>query len=443
MAKKAERDVWAEALQDIAKKHGVEFPIKGELKAEHMPAVYEGLSYPLHPDARQHVSKADNPDRYEMTGYKYQYVVNRLNEVVGLDHWRKQQAVVVDGFENPNPNRKTQHVTFEVTVALGNWREDKVQAGGSSGISAQSCMPFFVAMAEGNHYGGHASMGRPDAYKGGLTDAFKKAAAMLGVGKQAYEQTIDEAFQPTAEEEREAAQERGGKPSAQPETHEPPNDVEQPPASSSNVETMRTAFCAVCKGRTLNRFTILARTYRTVSTKDLTAEELVELTKATTEGIHDTCAGTGKGDKAELVAGIGALMMGYLSDLGTPEESRTGNLLGLEKAFAQAVGKDDYGALTVDELRQQAQGVAERCQELRKVKAVRRDLAKRWLAGMREEAPDASTSELVTALNAAAVTLTGETDIEYEALSLEQLEELDGRMGLGLIHILTGAEKEE
>src|SRR5690606_20554759 len=52
----------------------------------------------------------------------------------------------------------------------------------------------FETLAEAECYGGHDSTEEVNALKGAYTNAFKKTAALLGVGRRAYEGTLDEDF---------------------------------------------------------------------------------------------------------------------------------------------------------------------------------------------------------------------------------------------------------
>jgi hypothetical protein len=57
-------------------------------------------------------------------------------------------------------------------------------------------IPFAEALADG----GHTSFNEADAKKGAFTNALKKAAAMFGCGRQAYEGTLDDDNTPVEED---------------------------------------------------------------------------------------------------------------------------------------------------------------------------------------------------------------------------------------------------
>jgi len=118
---------------------------------------------------------------YDTTGYGYQFVVNRLNEVVakyGL-HWTTQDEIKLLK-EYPS---KSGQIYYEYAGKLTLLLLDDNR----SAVEARAC------------YGGHQSSTHADAMKGAYTNAFKKTAALFGVGADAYEGTIDEDYRPIEE----------------------------------------------------------------------------------------------------------------------------------------------------------------------------------------------------------------------------------------------------
>jgi hypothetical protein len=137
-------------------------------------ALYAALSAPFTEDAIERTEGRTTGRGYDTTGIKYQYVVNRLNEVLGLGGWRTSQTITVR--ETTGGNGRTRHeATCELVLQLGEWGEG-----------------HFKPWAEAHATGGHTSINEADARKGAFTNGLKKAAAMLGCGKQAYEGTLDD-----------------------------------------------------------------------------------------------------------------------------------------------------------------------------------------------------------------------------------------------------------
>ena len=140
--------------------------------------IYAALSAPFPEEAIERTNGSVTGRGYSTTGIKYQYVVNRLNEVLGLGGYRTEQTVTV----RPATTQKGRAVfeaTCEIRLQLGEWVDGQ-----------------FVVFADAHATGGHTSTIESDAKKGSYTNSLKKAAAMLGCGKQAYEGTIDDDNQP-------------------------------------------------------------------------------------------------------------------------------------------------------------------------------------------------------------------------------------------------------
>jgi len=129
----------------------------------------------------ERTSKEVTRKGYDTTGYGYQFVVNRLNEVLtkhGL-HWTTQDDIKLIR-EYPS---KSGQIYYEYAGKLTLLFLDDNRGA----VEARAC------------YGGHQSSTHADAMKGAFTNAFKKTAALYGVGADAYEGTIDEDYRPVEE----------------------------------------------------------------------------------------------------------------------------------------------------------------------------------------------------------------------------------------------------
>ena len=129
------------------------------------------LSAKLPEEAIQRTSKEQTKKGYDTTGYSYQYCVNRLNDILG-EKWGYGYHIlkeITGAYKSGQP-------FFDVTVELSIWINDKE--------NARICV------------GGHTSATFADALKGAITNAFKKTAAFWGIGKEAYEGSIDDDNKP-------------------------------------------------------------------------------------------------------------------------------------------------------------------------------------------------------------------------------------------------------
>jgi len=157
-------------------------PTDALLSRQHLAKVYKQLSAPFEDEAVERTKGAQTRKGYDTTGIKYQFIVDRLNKVLGPGCFRTTQEMAVTEMTRQS-GRTAFSVDVEITLQLGNWG-----------------MHGFNPVAEVFGIGGHTSNSLADAKKGAYTNGFKKAAAMLGVGRQAYAGTIDDDNQPIPEE---------------------------------------------------------------------------------------------------------------------------------------------------------------------------------------------------------------------------------------------------
>jgi hypothetical protein len=109
--------------------------------------VLEKLKAPLPPEA-----VSPNPERPGLSAIKVIYVVERLNEVFGVNGWHMANEVVEKG---------------AMVVVKG----------------ALTIEEYGIRIEQ---YGGNANPDRGDAYKGACTDALSKCASYIGIGMDVY-----------------------------------------------------------------------------------------------------------------------------------------------------------------------------------------------------------------------------------------------------------------
>lgn len=136
--------------------------------------VYLAISGPFPAEAIERTDASVTGKGYSTTGIKYQFIANRLNEVLGVGGYRTEQSITVR-MSTTAKGRTAFEAICDVTLQLGEWDDGAFR-------------PF----AEAHGTGGHTSTQEADAKKGAFSNGFKKAAAMLGCGRQAYEGSIDD-----------------------------------------------------------------------------------------------------------------------------------------------------------------------------------------------------------------------------------------------------------
>lgn len=133
-------------------------------------SLFERLSEPLPGQAIQRTKGTETKKGYDTTGFGYQYEVNRFNEVMGVGGWNWSYKIVKEQEGQFRSGGKFTDITVEATITL------------------------YIDGKEISHTepGGHRSGNYADALKGASTNALKKTAGFFGVGKQAFEGSIDD-----------------------------------------------------------------------------------------------------------------------------------------------------------------------------------------------------------------------------------------------------------
>jgi len=141
---------------------------------EEKKKIYQQLAAPFSEHCIQRTEGRLTGRGYDTSGIGYQFIANRLNEVLGVGGWRAHRTVNVKEVTRSN-GRPAFEAICDITLELGEW------------VSGD-----FVVFAESLADGGHLASSEADARKGAYTNAFKKAAAFFGVGRQAYEGSLDD-----------------------------------------------------------------------------------------------------------------------------------------------------------------------------------------------------------------------------------------------------------
>ena len=161
-------------------------PVQEKKKLQVEPGLYKELAIPLSQvyKGRKLIVKTRSEltkKGYDTTGYRYQFIVNRLNEIVskyGL-HWATQDEIKLQRDYLTKSGQTYFEYAGKLTILL---LDDN-----RSAVDARAC------------YGGHQASTHADAMKGAFTNAFKKTAALFGVGADVYEGAVDEDYLPIAE----------------------------------------------------------------------------------------------------------------------------------------------------------------------------------------------------------------------------------------------------
>lgn len=136
--------------------------------------IYAALAAPFPEHCIQRTEGPITGRGYDTSGIGYQFIANRLNEVLGVGGWRAHRVITVKEITRSN-GRPAFEAIADITLELGSWVDGN-----------------FIVFAEALADGGHVASTEADAGKGAYTNAFKKAAAFFGVGRQACEGSLDD-----------------------------------------------------------------------------------------------------------------------------------------------------------------------------------------------------------------------------------------------------------
>ncbi len=133
---------------------------------QHLYAAVDALPKEAIETAKKEITRKG----YDTTGYQYQYLINVLNEVVTPSMWSFDYTVMKEEKGTWGNGKSFWEITVEMTIEIMGTK--------------RKCV------------GGHRAEMHSDTLKGAITNSLKKTLGMFGVGKKAYEGTIDEDYRP-------------------------------------------------------------------------------------------------------------------------------------------------------------------------------------------------------------------------------------------------------
>ncbi|MFW6173776.1 MAG: hypothetical protein ACOC5T_08530 [Elusimicrobiota bacterium] len=156
-----------------------------DIKPNDLPNVYKLLSEKFPKEA---IVEGRLWYGLETEGPRGQSVINRLNEVLGLNHWHYEYNI------EDELRGKLWSATCGLTLMIGNWKTIKAKASSSETIDVGIDKTVFIPLVSRSWVGGVSHMSRSEAKKGAITNTLKKCAAALGVAKDIYERLAEPEF---------------------------------------------------------------------------------------------------------------------------------------------------------------------------------------------------------------------------------------------------------
>ena len=132
--------------------------------------IYKELSADMPTEAIERSKGSETGKGYDTTGFGYQYIVNRFNDVMGVEGWDCEYKILDTATGTTSGGKNRVSITVETTISI-TFEEKTIK---------KTCV------------GGHVSGIYADALKGAFTNSLKKTAGLFGVGKAAYEGSVDD-----------------------------------------------------------------------------------------------------------------------------------------------------------------------------------------------------------------------------------------------------------
>ena len=176
-------------VKKMAEELGEKIPLESPFTVNDLNKLFPLLRAPIRQDAVEATKGHQTGKGYDTTGYGYQALVDRLNEVVGIGHW---DALVTDttyteGKYSTGRLKFVYELNIRLEIGYPVIKEDP-----ETGLPKR----HWVMVAYKEMVGTHESPVRGDAYKGAYTNGLKKCVGFFGPGADAYLGIIDEDNQP-------------------------------------------------------------------------------------------------------------------------------------------------------------------------------------------------------------------------------------------------------
>jgi hypothetical protein len=175
-------------IPELAKAIGLDIPLQSPFTVNDLNKAFPLFRAVIREDAKEKSRGSETGKGYDTTGYGYQSLVDRLNEVVGIGHW---QAVITNEHYDIGKysTGRAKHI-YELTVRLELGYPEFYKD--EQGLTKR----HWVTITEKDMVGTHESPTRGDAWKGAYTNGLKKCVGFYGPGADAYLGIIDEDNRP-------------------------------------------------------------------------------------------------------------------------------------------------------------------------------------------------------------------------------------------------------
>lgn len=166
--------------------------LKGEIKDEHLEEIFKIIKWYEFP--AEAIQETTHPTmKKKINGYNAQYIINALNEILGMNHWREYGEMTE---EKP----ATAFVSvYKGTFEIGNWKTREFERytyweNGQPLTMEKVNERYFEPLIRHTTYGGSRNLDHWESLKGAKTNFLKKICSYYSLGWKSYALQLDEDF---------------------------------------------------------------------------------------------------------------------------------------------------------------------------------------------------------------------------------------------------------
>lgn len=212
-------------------------PKNGIVKPEDLGAIADAfLSYSFPEEAQQvnsdskYGQKNTKTGKFEVSGYRSQYIINAINEIIGPGNWREY------GTEEVEKPATAYTTIYRGTFEIGNWKNvpavRKITHPDGTIEEITHYNTYFEVLAQFHQTGGSRNMDKWESIKGARTNFLKKVCSYISNGWRAYALVMDEDFQSLPPEDTKKTLPEKPVPGARP---TPPAEAGKPPVAPATA----------------------------------------------------------------------------------------------------------------------------------------------------------------------------------------------------------------
>lgn len=161
--------------------------LKREIKDSDLEEVFKIIKEYEFPD--EAIQQTTHPTmKKEILGYNAQYIINALNEILGMNHWREYGEM-----KEEKPGNAYVSI-YNGTFEIGNWKTTRITEISPDGTRKEYDQRTFEHIVRHTTYWGSRNMDHWESLKGAKTNFLKKICSYYSLGWKSYALQLDDDF---------------------------------------------------------------------------------------------------------------------------------------------------------------------------------------------------------------------------------------------------------